>query len=675
MGKSLNKVQKRWLATLVVAVLAFVVSLWSSQREMGLGLQRASYDLPFLFRQTDPGEKIAIIYLDESTFSELKAPLAEPLDRRWHAQLVDRLREEGAEKIVFDIVFFDERPVQDAEFAAAIKRHGNVILAGELLGKTDLGQEERLLLAAPDLRIAATGSGLAEVPVSTDGVVRKIRHGIQTEFGLRASLSAQAAGLDEVEGEREERLLNYYGKAGCFPSFNYVNVLQNRLLPEGAFQGKIVFVGAKQKSGTAQAGKDTFPTPLTRIAHELTPGVEIHATATTNLLGQDFLEPWSRTANCFLFAISAVLLSLTGCLLKPTRGVPLLLVIGLLFAVSGILLHRYDNQLAGWTFPVFQQVPIVMVGALGAHYFLEYSSRWKLRRAFRSYMSEEQARKIDEDSDILELGGEELEATVFFSDLAGFTSMSEGLPPSAVSKALISYFESATEGILNHQGTIIKYIGDAVMATWGAPVKVEQEADRAIRAAIEMQLAGKKPVVLETPEGEVERILETRIGINSGLGLAGNLGSRRRFDYSIIGDATNLAARLEGLNKMLGTSILVASSVLERCEDAEQFVVRRMGKFVVKGRQQSVPVYEVLGAQGGELIRERSASYLANFEKGLEAYEGGRLGEAREFFAQTLEDHDRLGECPASRLFIEKMEKAEGEAGEDWAGHVVLDSK
>ena len=264
---------------------------------------------------------------------------------------------------------------------------------------------------------------------------------------------------------------------------------------------------------------------------------------------------------------------------------------------------------------------------------------------------------------------------MFFSDLAGFTSMSEGLPPSAVSKALISYFESATEGILNHQGTIIKYVGDAVMATWGAPVKVEQEADRSIRAAIEMQLAGKKPVVLETPEGEVERILETRIGINSGLGLAGNLGSRRRFDYTIIGDATNLAARLEGLNKMLGTSILVASSVLERCEDAEQFVVRRMGKFVVKGRQQSVPVYEVLGEQGGELIRERSASYLADFEKGLEAYEGGRLGEAREFFERTLEDHDRLGECPASRLFIEKMEKVEGKAGVDWAGHVVLDSK
>ena len=675
MGKSLNKNQKRWFATVVVAVLAFLVCFLSFQLKLGITLQRASYDLPFLFGAQTPDDRIAIVFLDESTFSELDAPLTEPLDRQWHGKLVDRLREEGVEKIVFDIVFADSRPEQDQVFAAALKKHGNVVLAGELLGKTDRGQEQRLLLATPDLRMSATGSGLVEVPVSDDGLVRRIKHGIATDFGVRASLGAQAVGLSDVEKEQDWRLLKYYGVPGSFPSYNYVDVLEDRGLPEGALEGKIVFIGAKQKSGVIDAGKDTFPTPFTRIAKELTPGVEIHATAAANILEGQFLEPWSFAANQWLFAICAILFAVIGCLMKPTRGVLLLLLVGGGIVVIGILLHSMGNQLVAWTFPAFVQVPFVIAGALSTHYFLEYSSRWKLRRAFKSYMSEEQARLIDEDSDILELGGKEVEATVFFSDLAGFTSMSEGLPPSAVSKALISYFESATEGILNHQGTIIKYVGDAVMATWGAPLKVDQETDRAIRAAIEMQLAGKKPVILETEEGTVERILETRIGINSGLGLAGNLGSRRRFDYSVIGDTTNLAARLEGLNKMLGTSILVSGAVLERCDNPDDFVVRRMGAFVVKGRRQSVPVYEVMGEQGGELFRKRSASYLEHFAKGLEAYEAGRLAEARGFFEQAKGEHDRQPECNACCLFLEKIEKAGGEKGPDWAGHVVLDSK
>lgn len=675
MRKTLNKKQKRLCATSVVAVIAFLICFFSFQLKLGVDLQRKSYDLPFLFGDKTPDERIAIVFLDESTFSELDTPLTDPLDRRWHGKLVDRLLEEGAEKIIFDIVFADSRPEQDQALAAAIEKHGDVVLAGELLGKTDRGQQQRLLLATPDLRIVAAGSGLVEVPVSDDGVVRKIMHGISTDFGLRSSLSAQAAGLSDVESEQDWRLLNYYGVSGCFPSYNYVDVLENRGLPEQAFEGKIVFIGAKQKSGTVDAGKDTFPTPLTRIAKELTPGVEIHATAASNLLGKDFLKPWSLGANQWLFAICAVVFACIGCLMKPTRGILLLILAGLGITAIGIWLHLSSNQLMAWTFPAFVQVPFVIAGSLITHYFLEYSSRWKLRKAFKSYMSEEQARLIDEDSDILELGGKEVEATVFFSDLAGFTSMSEGLPPSAVSKALISYFESATEGILNHQGTIIKYVGDAVMATWGAPLKVEEESDRAIRAAIEMQLAGRQPVVLETEEGTVERVLETRIGINSGLGLAGNLGSRRRFDYSVIGDTTNLAARLEGLNKMLGTSILVAGSVLERCEKPSDFVVRRMGEFVVKGRRQSVSVFEVMGARGGELFRKRSELYLDLYAKGLDAYEAGRLSKARDLFEQAKGKHDRKSECDACSLFLEKIEKAESEADVNWGGHVVLDSK
>jgi adenylate cyclase len=348
-------------------------------------------------------------------------------------------------------------------------------------------------------------------------------------------------------------------------------------------------------------------------------------------------------------------------------------------ALAGILAQQSNGFNFPWTIPAFAQMPLVAVLALGAHYRIEYSARWKLRRAFRSYMSDEQARQIDEDDVSLEPGGKEIEVTVLFSDLAGFTSMSEGLPPQALAKALIAYFESATEGILDNNGTIIKYIGDAVLATWGAPLKTDRKAGRAIEAAIQMQLASVKPVTLETDNGNIEQVLETRVGINHGLVLAGNLGSSRRFDYTVVGDSVNTAARLEGLNKMLGTSILVTRAVLDRCEGSDRYLSRRMGSFVLKGKTQGIEVFEILGRRDDPAgaVRERSADYLRFYQDGLVAFQGGDLWRAADCFGRSLKLHDRLVEDPASRLFLDAIAAAEAAPGDpsNWKGEVALDSK
>jgi adenylate cyclase len=218
-----------------------------------------------------------------------------------------------------------------------------------------------------------------------------------------------------------------------------------------------------------------------------------------------------------------------------------------------------------------------------------------------------------------------------------------------------------------------------VIATWGAPLKVEREADHAIDAAIQMQLAGARPISLETAGGTVERVLETRIGINSGLVLAGNLGSSRRFDYTVIGDTVNSAARLEGLNKMLGTSILVAESVIQRCENPGRFIRRRMGRYVVKGRRNAITVYEILGYSGeaGEAVRKRSPVYLELYRKGLEAFESGDLEVAGAHLADCAKLHDLLPDDPASRLMLDMIhqQKAAGSPPADWLGQIVLDSK
>lgn len=678
--------RKRLAAASIVGLIGILWGIMFWQFNLGLRLRNTSYDLPFLFSERDTPTGIALIYLDEESHKQLDQPLSEAWDRRIHATLVDRLREQGASTIVFDILFHDSKDEQDSVFADSISKHGKVILAGEILRAAGPGDPESLLLATPRLRRAAAGWGLTEPVIDADGVIRRIRHGIPTDAqGLKPTLSwitARLARGETKSGELSKTpvLLDYFGRSDSFPFYSYAAVLESRGIPADAFHGKIVFVGSRQQAGFSGAGKDMFSTPYSSMENTLTAGVEIHATAAANLLAGPKFKELPAHFNLILIVLSAVAMAAPACLMSAPRGVPLCLLLGLVIAFVGAFLHRNLGMVVLWSIPAIGQMPLIAGLSLGAHYFIEYSARWRLRRAFKSYMSDEQARQIDEDDVSLELGGKEVQATIMFTDLAGFTSMAEGLPPQEVSKALISYFERATEGILDNQGTIIKYVGDSVMATWGAPLKVEREADRAIDAAIQMQLASAIPISLQTPVGVIAQVLETRIGINSGLGLAGNLGSTRRFDYSVIGDTTNTAARLESLNKMLGTSILVAEAVLQKCVEPDRFLKRRMGSYILKGRKNSIVVYEILGytQEPEAAFRQRSELYQNHYQTGLTAFETGDFETATRHLTECTEHHDRLPDDPAARLMLDAISKITlSDAGlpSPWAGEIVLESK
>lgn len=685
-----SKRRKRLAAALVIGLAGLLLGLLLLQRAQGLRL--ASYDLPFLLAKQKPPGDVVMVYLDEASHSDLDQPLSEPWDRRLHAQLVETLTREGARVIVFDILFLEENPEQDEAFAAAMRKHGNVVLAAELVRtESEADQRTSLLLAAPALRRAAAGWGLTEVGIDPDGVVRRVRHWIPTDFGEKPSLSefvrqrATGEGPNTYDGEQ---WINYYGPAGTIPGHSYSSVLQGREGTKGGFLDKIVIVGARPNTSLSDAGKDVYPTPYLPFpiedaegnkSQQLTPGMEIQATLVSSLLENRRIIRPGQGIELAGIALAALVFACAACLLPPLRGILLCVVLGGAVAVAGILAQQSAGFNFPWTIPAFAQMPLIAVLALGAHYRIEYSARWKLRRAFKSYMSDEQARQIDEDDVSLEPGGKEIEVTVLFSDLAGFTSMSEGLPPQALAKALIAYFESATEGILNNNGTIIKYIGDAVLATWGAPLKTDRKAGRAIDAAIQMQVAARTPVTLETDNGNIVQLLETRVGINHGLVLAGNLGSSRRFDYTVVGDSVNTAARLEGLNKMLGTSILVTRAVLDRCDGEDRYLSRRMGSFVLKGKTQGIEVFEILGRHDDPAgaVRERSEEYLRFYQAGLDAFQGGDLWRAADCFGRSLKLHDRLEEDPASRLFLDAIAASEAVPVDpsNWKGEVALDSK
>jgi adenylate cyclase len=265
------------------------------------------------------------------------------------------------------------------------------------------------------------------------------------------------------------------------------------------------------------------------------------------------------------------------------------------------------------------------------------------------------------DSDFsLEPGGKVVDATIVFTDLENFTTISEDLDPAEVSRLLIAYFEQTTRCILNNQGTIIKYVGDAVMAAWGAPVFEPAHAARATEAACdlrcltEVEVLGKK--------------LRTRVGVHSGKVLAGNLGSSFRFDYTMIGDTTNFASRLESLNKYLGTQVLISEAV--RTQLADQFVTRRLGEFQVVGKAHSVIVHELLcrcEAANGERI------WIDVFESAVDSFREMDFNRSAELMRKTIAL--RNGNDGPAAFYLRKIAALAGKDLANWNGVIELTEK
>ncbi len=263
----------------------------------------------------------------------------------------------------------------------------------------------------------------------------------------------------------------------------------------------------------------------------------------------------------------------------------------------------------------------------------------------------------------LSLGGKEVETTIMFTDLEDFTSMTETLPPEEVSRILTTYFTETTRAILEEDGTIIKYMGDAVLAVWGAPMPEPQHAERAVRAAWGMIQAGRKEIA--------GRSLRTRIGINTGKALAGNLGSDFRFDYAVIGDTTNTASRLEGLNKYFATDLLIGEAT--RKQLSGRIWTRALGRFLLAGKSQPVSVYEVLGVDSAPV---EEPAWVTSFDAALRDFTQRRLDESEKHFRQVIKL--RGGQDGPSEFYLKQITSSRAIAPSperSWDGIIVILSK
>lgn len=666
-----NERRLRITTTLLGIVLCAAAGTFALHRSGG-GLVALSYDIPFLVRDAGGAEDIRIVYLDELA--------GDVLDRRVQASLLDALREAGARAVLYDIIFDREwpDPEVDASFAAAIRRfrgvdeEGNPV-AGAKSGKVLLacGREQfeqagvigERLIPPTDLLLAAAGDDFGLVALShTDYVVRELVNGSIDEPSM-AWKAAVALGADLEGSERlSERWINYAGPPTdpdeedavasiySFPASVVLGDLNPSLLRDS-----IVIVGGKPGIVSPMLGEDLFRTPFHALDFRgrlpYMSGVEIQANVLANLLQGNWLERTSHSSDLVLIVAVALLSGLGLARLRPFPAI-LVAVAGVVFlALAGVTVMHFGGTWFPWTVAAFVQLPVALVGSVASHFYIERFFRAKLteeqeklRDAFERYVSPQMLHRILGEDFHLKLGGEKVEAAILFTDIESFTEMCQIVrDPETIVENLNGYLERTTHHVFEHDGVVIKYIGDAIFAAWGVPFADADAAPKAVRAA--WKLFEHAKFVLEGRE------LRTRVGIHFGEVVAGNIGSSRHIDYTLIGDSVNLASRLENLNKMLETSLLLSEEVIARLGD--EFRTRRVGRFRVKGRQDETIVHELLGPASDAV----ATGWVETYNEALAAFEEGDRVKALERFRET--DRTRLGGDGPSRFFLKLIQSGE----------------
>ena len=635
-------------------------------------------------------DDIRLILLDQASldWGREENGLSWPWPREVYVPILDFCRRAGARSVAFDVLFTEPSVygvADDAALGDAIARTGRFVGARFLAvqpGRADAtGTTEPIPEVATSARLLGN---VSDVP-DPDGIFRRaalVRRwngrwipslgvaawlageaGDDTTGSLPDGLLAVAPGTVRVGTHRVPvspdgtALLRFRGPVSVYRTYSAAAVIQSELRLEAGeepvvdpadLRGKYVLLGF-----SAPGLLDLRPTPLSRVS----PGVVIHATVLDDLLGDDFLRPFPRPAagaGIVLLALLTALLLTAGW--GPWRqGLATVLLVGLPFGI-GLLAYR-----AGWWWPVLPHATgaaLAVVGALAWNYATEGRQKRFLRQAFRHYLSPAVIDRLTADPSALRLGGERRELTIMFSDLAGFTTLSEGLDPEELTALLNDYLTDMTDIILEEGGTLDKYEGDAILAFWNAPLDQPDHARRACRAAVRCQrrLAERR----EEFRRRCGRDLHARIGLHTGEVVVGNMGSRQRFDYTVLGDAANLASRLEGANKAFGTATLISDATREAAGDT--ILCRPLGRARVVGRREPVPVFELAGLAGDPV-----PPGWEPFAAALAAWETGDADRARELL-------DRLaGEDPVAAACAAHL--ADGGIGRETPGVWVLDRK
>ncbi len=657
----LNRLRLPW-AGIGAALLALLISLTGLWRNVELRL----FDR--LVIATAPNQvnlPVTIVGIDEPSFAEIKQQW--PWPRSMHGRLVDNLREAGVAAIGFDVLFSEATsPAEDMAFAQAIESHGSVVLAADLFyEESDSVRQWKRVEPLGLFNEHGAVTGFISVQIDPDGVQRQLPD--YRDAFWRQMLTVfdrhYPGIVARIDGAPDLRI-RYLGGPHTFNYIPYYKLLDpEKYLPphwKEFLRDNIVLVGRDLKASTEvrSAQADMFQTPFFAINNELMPGVEIHANMIANMVNGDPLREAPRAWFLLLWLATASLSVYLMRRWQPIRSG--LAGLGLIAVLGGggyglIAQALLWLPVAGAVLTVF----LVYLAQGGVAFFFEQRQRRQIKQAFSKYVAPAVVEEVIAHPERLKLGGERRELTLLFTDLAGFTSISEALDAEQVAQILNRHLTEMTGIVLHYQGTVDKFIGDAVMAFWGAPIADPDQSLHAVKAAMEMQekIAVMRDELLAAGGPEVRM----RIGVHRGECIVGNMGGDNRFDYTAIGDTVNLASRLEGVNKVYGTGILLSESAAHAV--AGQIRLRQVDVVRVKGKQLGVAIYTT--CQDEKLI--------ADSESALAAYREGNWTLARERWQALAADYP---EDPVAKTFLKRIDNFQASGfPTDWDGTTTLESK
>lgn len=662
---------------LLSAGIGFIL-VWSA---IGEGMVHKSYDLPFVFKPVITPKDVVMVYLDDASHEKLHQKYLEPWNRVFYTRLVKRATAEQAKAVVFDIVFSDTLdPETDAAFGAAMMENQHVIISDDLvvyeygksggLGKPQFAPLNRVINeGAIDIGCTALDPGVDQAvrqyEPSILGAKQANGQEIASEAWTTAVLVNPSFETTYPKSKYEPIWINYYGPELLgLQSVSLYKVLADHDpdVPPGFLSNKVVFVGEKLETKPQDTRKDEYPSPFSYLPeNRFFTGVGIHATAFLNLIRGDWLR---RLPSWLERTLIIALGSLFGAGLIYCRPVPATLLS--LFAIVPITTANYyffvhHNYWFPWLIPVAAQIPIALMWSVAFNSVQLYVDKQKVEQSLSLYLPARLVKKFANSPELLKPGAKKQLLTILFSDIAGFTSISEGMDPDELAKLMNAYFQTAVDDCIHFtEGTIVKYIGDAIFAFWNAPDPQDDHPFRAAEAALRFRAQDNHLF-------NGKRVI-TRIGLHTGVANVGNFGSTTRVDYTAFGENINLASRMEGLNKYLGTRVLMTGDTYEGI--GLRLVTRYLGLFRLKGFEKAVHVYELMDRkEDGEKTHE----LRQRFDQARDLFSKKDFAAAETAFRRVLEINPKDG---PSGFYLDHLQDFKSEKlPPDWKGEITLKDK
>jgi len=524
------------------------------------------------------------VEIDDVTFQELDRRW--PFPRRVHGQAVKQIAADGPRVIAYDVQFTEFTSEED-EFALLLAidgADGKVVLATT---EPNERGESKILGGDAVLKEVGARPGNGVLLSDPGGVERRVPHTVDKLETLAVASAEVALGRqvsrDEFDARDDTAWIDYYGRPGTIKSLSFSRAVQGQT-PPGTFKDKVVVIGP-----SAPSLQDVHPTSTS--GDELMAGAEIQASALDTILRGLPLQSAPRWLDVLLIVMFGMVAPVVSMRLSPLPAIAIALGVAAVFIVAAQLAFN-GGTIVAFVYPL-GSLALATVGALAVSYVTTAFERERTRDLFARFVPENVVDDVlARTGEGLRIGGVQRDGTVMFTDLRGFTSFAESLPPDRVIEVLNHYLSGMSDSILDKGGTLVAYMGDGIMAVFGAPIEQPDHADRALTAAREMlyeKLTAFNDWIRSEGLGEGFKM---GIGLNSGSVMSGNVGSERRLEYTAIGDTTNTASRIEGMTKGTPHQLFIADSTRSRLNDPPADLID-VGEFEVRGRQAKVKLWSL----------------------------------------------------------------------------------